>query len=104
MQPEFKFQPVSFSWVALHPEPKGVVQFIGGAFFGTFPTVFYRYFLRKIFEQGYTIVALPFRFSFHHWSIAASLFAEQSRLRTELTTLAQHSGYQHRIYQDNSCY
>nr|WP_290220874.1 DUF1350 family protein [Trichocoleus desertorum] len=104
MEVEFKFQPVSFSWVALHPEPKGVVQFIGGAFFGTFPTVFYRYFLRKVFEQGYTIVALPFRFSFRHWAIAASLFAEQSRLRTELTALAQRSGYQHQIYQDDSCY
>jgi len=104
MQAKFEFQPISSSWVALHPEPKGVVQFIGGAFFGTFPTIFYRYFLRKIFEQGYTIVALPFRFSFRHWSIAASLFAEQSRLRPELTALAQRSGYQHQIYQDNSGY
>jgi hypothetical protein len=102
MQVEFKFQPVSFSWVALHPEPKGVIQFIGGAFFGTFPTIFYRYFLRKLFEEGYTIVALPFRFSFRHWSIAASLFAEQNTLRTELTTLAKRYGYQHEIYQKNS--
>jgi hypothetical protein len=45
METKIRFQPLSFSWVAIHPNPKGVVQFIGGAFFGTFPTVFYRYFL-----------------------------------------------------------
>lgn len=104
MEAIFKFQPVSFSWVALHPAPKGVVQFIGGAFFGTFPTLFYRYFLRRLFEQGYTIVALPFRFSFQHWSIAADLFAEQNRLRAELISLAQRHGYQHQIYQESSSY
>ena len=31
-----KFQPIAHSWVALHPEPKGIIQFIGGAFFGRF--------------------------------------------------------------------
>jgi hypothetical protein len=41
MSNSFKFQPVSFSWVAVHPQPKGVVQFIGGTFFGSLPTLFY---------------------------------------------------------------
>lgn len=84
MPPVFRFSPVAFSWVAIHPEPKGVIQFIGGAFFGTFPTVFYRYFLQKLFEEGYTIIALPFRFSFRHWSIAIDLLKEQEVLRREL--------------------
>jgi hypothetical protein len=90
----FKFRPMSFSWVAIHPEPKGVVQFMGGAFFGTFPTVFYRYFLRTLFNEGYTIIALPFRFSFRHWSIAVNLLREQEVLRKELSKITGNNVYQ----------
>ncbi len=100
----FKFQPVSFSWVAIHPNPKGVVQFIGGAFFGTFPTVFYRYFLRKLFDEGYTIVAFPFRFTFRHWSIAINLMREQGVLAAEITKIAARLNYQADIYQDKTKY
>ncbi|RAM52656.1 MAG: hypothetical protein C6Y22_04895 [Hapalosiphonaceae cyanobacterium JJU2] len=101
---EFKFYPVSHSWVAIHPEPKGIVQFIGGAFFGTFPTIFYRYFLRKIFEEGYTVIALPFRFSFRHWSIAISLLQEQGILADAITQIAKSLNYQAEIYQDKKKY
>jgi Protein of unknown function (DUF1350) len=90
----FRFSPVSFSWVAVHPEPKGVIQFIGGAFFGTFPTVFYRYFLQALFEEGYTIIALPFRFSFRHWNVAIGLLEEQEVLRKELSAITDNSFYQ----------
>lgn len=102
MNTMFKFQPVSHSWVAVHPNPKGVVQFIGGAFFGTFPTIFYRYFLRKLFEEGYTIVAIPFRFSFRHWPIAISLLREQSVLTDEISKIAKRLNYQSHIYQDKT--
>jgi hypothetical protein len=101
---EFKFRPVSHSWVALHPNPKGVVQFIGGAFFGTFPTIFYRYFLSKLFAEGYTIIALPFRFSFRHWPIAVSLIQEQAILIEELSQIAENLNYQNQIYQDKTKY
>jgi Protein of unknown function (DUF1350) len=104
VQSSFKFQPTSFSWVAIHPQPKGVIQFIGGAFFGTFPTIFYRYFLSRLFEEGYTIVALPFRFSFRHWSIAISLLKEQEILRQEISSLASRLGYQNQLYQDKANY
>lgn len=90
----FKFDPISFSWVAIHPKPKGVIQFIGGAFFGTFPTVFYRYFLQTLFEEGYTIVALPFRFSFRHWAIAIDLLKEQETLRQQLSEITGNDFYQ----------
>lgn len=93
MPPVLRFSPVSFSWVAIHPEPKGVIQFIGGAFFGTFPTVFYRYFLRTLFDEGYTIIALPFRFSFRHWDIAIGLLKEQEVLRKELSTTTGNGFY-----------
>jgi hypothetical protein len=104
MSKQFIFQPVSFSWVAVHPQPKGVVQFIGGSFFGSLPTLFYRYFLQQLFEEGYTVVALPFRFSFRHWPIAIGLLKEQEILRTELTKIAQKSGYESEIYQAASSY
>jgi hypothetical protein len=59
MTPEFKFIPLQFNWVAINPKPIGVVYFIGGAFFGTFPNLFYRYLLKQVFERGYTIIAIP---------------------------------------------
>lgn len=104
MNVTLRWKPISFSWVAIHPNPKGVVQFIGGAFLGSHPTLFYRYFLRKVFEEGYTIIALPFRFSFRHWPIAISLLKEQQVLRKELTNIAHSLGYEHEIYQDKSNY
>lgn len=84
----FQFQPLCSSWVALHPSPKGVVQFIGGAFFGRLPTAYYRLFLQKIFENGYTIVALPFRSTLNHWAIALDLLEEHYRLRHALVEMA----------------
>jgi Protein of unknown function (DUF1350) len=104
VQPIFRFSPVSFSWVAIHPKPKGIIQFIGGAFFGTFPTFFYRYFLQKLFEEGYTIIALPFRFSFQHWSIAIDLLKEQEILRHELIVIAHRLGCEYEVYQRKANY
>jgi hypothetical protein len=100
----FRFQPLSHSWVAIHPHPKGVIQFIGGAFFGTFPTIFYRYLLKSLFAEGYTIVALPFRFSFRHWPIAISLLREQGILAEEISQIAKNLNYQVDIYQDRKRY
>ncbi|MBD1909053.1 DUF1350 family protein [Leptolyngbya sp. FACHB-16] len=104
MSLSLQFRPLSHSWVALHPRPKGVVQFIGGAFFGTFPTLFYRFFLSQLFAEGYTIVAFPFRFSFRHWPIAGSLFSEQARLRSLLAEEAKRLGYEADIYHDAQHY
>ncbi|MFM2303985.1 MAG: hypothetical protein RLZZ135_1395 [Cyanobacteriota bacterium] len=104
MLPIFRFSPISFSWIAIHPQPKGIIQFIGGAFFGTFPTIFYRYYLQTLFEAGYTIVALPFRFSFRHWDVAIDLLKEQKILRHELAKIANQLEYEGNIYQDNSNY
>ncbi|HEY9737491.1 MAG TPA: DUF1350 family protein [Trichocoleus sp.] len=99
-----QFQPLSFSWVALHPRPKGVILFIGGAFFGTFPTIFYRHLLNELFQAGYTLVALPFRFSFRHWSIALNLLDEQQTLRQLLSTQAQAQGYAADVYSESASY
>jgi Protein of unknown function (DUF1350) len=102
--PPLQFRPLSFSWVALHPQPKGVIRFIGGAFFGSLPTLFYRYLLNYLYCEGYTIIAMPFRFSFRHWSIVGGLFSEQRRLRAVLIDEAQHLGYETEVYKNSANY
>jgi hypothetical protein len=104
MSTEFRFEPVGFSWVAFHPQPKGIIRFIGGAFFGSFPTLSYRYFLEKLFKSGYTIVAIPFRFTFEHWSVSLSLLEEQNELQNLLVEKAKAAGYDGEFYLDNSNY
>ena len=98
---KFQFLPLNFSWVALHPQPIGVISFIGGAFFGTFPTVFYRYLLKYLFNQGYTIIALPYRFTFRHWSVSISLVREQAALREAIIDEAKSRNYDYKIYQED---
>lgn len=100
--PRPRFIPLSSSWVSIHPEAKGVVQFIGSAFFGTFPTVFYRQLLEEFFQAGYTVIALPFRFSFRHWPIATSLLKEQAILRQVLSQEAKRLGFACDIYQEDA--
>ncbi|MEM8675531.1 MAG: DUF1350 family protein [Cyanobacteria bacterium P01_G01_bin.67] len=77
------------NWVLINPKPKGVVYFIGGAGFGSFPTIFYRYILGRIFEAGYTVVALPFKFTLNHWSVAISLVEDAKPLREAIAAEAQ---------------
>ncbi len=103
-EPKFKFMPLSFSWVAIHPSPKGVIQFIGGALFGSFPTVFYNYFLKKLYEAGYTIIVLPFRFTFDHWSVSLQLLREHYVLRLEIIKQVINLGYEPEVYLKDANY
>lgn len=98
MNAEFKFRPIPFAWVAIHPKPVGVVQLIGGAFFGSFPTIFYRYIAKRLFESGYTVVARPFRFTFRHWPVAIGLVKEQKTLFQGILEEAKKLGYEYSIY------
>jgi hypothetical protein len=93
----FRFIPLKFTWVALNPNPQGVVYFIGGAFFGSFPNIFYRYLLKEIFDAGYTIVAIPFRFTFRHWSVSIEIFEALEELREAIYQEAQFRGYTNNI-------
>ena len=97
---DFHFLPLNFSWVALHPKPIGIIYFIGGAFFGTFPTFFYRYLLKNLFEKGYTIVALPYRFSFRHWSVAINLVEDQENLQKAMLFEAKYRDYDCTLYEE----
>ncbi|PZD75182.1 hypothetical protein C1752_00475 [Acaryochloris thomasi RCC1774] len=101
------FRPISNSWVARHPSPKGVIQFIGGTLVGSYPTWFYKSLLQDLFDQEYTIVALPFRFTFRHWSVALSLLKEQQAIRQELCKISQSAGVSDQtieLYQDRTQY
>lgn len=102
--PPFKFLPLSHSWVALHPQPRGVIQFIGSTLLGTFPTITYRHFLKSLFEAGYTVVALPFRFTFNHWSIALDLLDEHYAVRESIIEAAVVKGYDPSVYLDTANY
>lgn len=94
-----KFQPVSHSWIALHPKAKGVIQFVGGALFGTFwPMFFYRSLLQRLFNDGYTIVILPFNFTFDHYAEAGFLIREQYEIMPELVRRAIFAGYDFEPY------
>ncbi|MBP0021545.1 MAG: DUF1350 family protein [Cyanobacteria bacterium SBLK] len=93
MSVRLKFIPLQFNWVAIHPQPKGVVYFIGGAGFGTFPTLFYRYLLRGLFQEGYTIIVIPFRFTLNHWSVAIDMVRDLKDLLHAIYEKARHLGY-----------
>jgi hypothetical protein len=94
MTPEFKFIPLQFNWVAINPKPIGVVYFIGGAFFGTFPNLFYRYLLKQVFERGYTIIAIPYRFTFRHWNVSIEMVKDLIGLRKAIYEEAKFLGYE----------
>lgn len=79
------FKAIAHSWVAPHPSPIGVVEFVGGALYGLLPTVSYRHFLSCLYKAGYTIVAMPFPFGFNHEGIARGLLDERQQIRAELS-------------------
>lgn len=83
------FKPIAHSWIAIHSEPIGIVEFIGGALFGSVPIVSFDYFLRSLYEAGYTVIALPFRFGLNHQSIAETLLTERDEVFKEIANSHQ---------------
>jgi len=81
---QFRFQPIAHSWVARHPQPIGVIEFLGGALYGSLPHISYAYFLECLWQEGYTIIAVPFPFGFQHDEIAQTLVWERDRIRDAL--------------------
>ncbi len=88
------FRPFSNSWVAIHPEPKGIIQFVGSFLvFGSLPTVFYNSLFRGLYNKKYTIIAYP-SFIFpplswklrlvDHWQASLQLLKEEYALKYEL--------------------
>lgn len=98
------FQPFANSWVALHPQPKGIIQFVGSFFiFGSIPTVFYNPLLRNLYNQGYTIIAYPCSVippiiwrlrRVDHWQASIGLLTEEYALKQELVAYILRQGNQ----------
>jgi Protein of unknown function (DUF1350) len=74
------FKPVYTCWVAEHPQPIGTIEFLGGALFGVFPTIFYSSLLRYLYGQGFTIVTSPFRLSLDHARVAKEIYLDRERV------------------------
>jgi hypothetical protein len=67
---------VEQNWVLTPPKPKGVIHFLGGAFFAAAPQIAYRRLLEKLASHGYVIVATPFaNNTFDHGQIAKQLIS-----------------------------
>lgn len=81
-----QFKSISRSWVAISERevPLGVIEFIGGAGLGTFPTIAYHHFLTTLWEHGYTVIAVPYPLGFKHQAIAESLKDERDIIRSTL--------------------
>lgn len=98
---DYRFIPVNKGHVAIHPQPQGVIQFLGGFFFGGwFPQWWHKNLLRPLFENKYTIIINPFANSPDHWSQAIKLIVFQQSILAEVAAIAkQKSGYDYRIYE-----
>ncbi|UFP94959.1 DUF1350 family protein [Gloeobacter morelensis] len=72
------------SWIAEHPTPQGVIEFIGGALLGNAPIISYDYFLRSLYDAGYTVIAIGFRFGLNHQKVAEQLLVEQDQILNSL--------------------
>lgn len=81
---KMKFKSVYTCWVAEHPNPIGTIEFLGGTFFGIFPTIFYSYFLDYLYGKGYSIVTSPFRLSLNHTKIAREIYGDRQRVFSTL--------------------
>jgi hypothetical protein len=116
MTTHLSFQGVGSRWVALHPEPQGIIQFIGGAFFGAPPViayflgflsscfdtlalVSYHFLLENLWRAGYSIALVPYLLTVNHWSVARQLLAEQQKFPTKILKVAETLGYDTSFYQ-----
>ncbi|WP_375506626.1 hypothetical protein [uncultured Nostoc sp.] len=63
--------------------------------------IFYRYLLQCLYEQGYTIILLPFNFTFNHYVEAGFLMREQYEILPELVRMASVEGYDYEAYLDD---
>jgi hypothetical protein len=120
MTTHFRFQNIDDRWIALHPDPKGLIQFIGGAFLGAlpvlvslwgaisyfdkFPLAAYHFLLENVWSTGYSIVVVTYRLTFNHWSVARRLHAEQQQLPKAILTVAKTLGYDPSPYKNPAHY
>lgn len=99
-QPDYRFIAVNKGFVAIHPKPQGVIQFVGGFFFGGwFPQWWHKELLELLFTEKYTIIINVFANSSDHWGEAIKLVAFQESILTEVREIAKRKNYEYNIYE-----
>jgi hypothetical protein len=79
-----EWKQVEQNWVLTPPQPKGVVHFLGGAFFAAAPQISYGRLLEKLASHSYVIVATPFINTFDHRQIAVDVHRSFQQARSKL--------------------
>ena len=80
-----EWQQVENNFVLAPSQPKGVIHFLGGAFFAAAPHISYSRMLETLAEAGYVIVATPFvNSTFDHRQIAIDVYKSFKRTRSKL--------------------
>lgn len=82
-----KYEKIANSQALLHPQPKGIIQFIGSFIFGSFPAFTYKPLHEFLFDRGYSLILYKFPLNptqFNHWEVALDLLKEQHALKVEI--------------------
>ncbi|MDX2254891.1 MAG: DUF1350 family protein [Pseudanabaenaceae cyanobacterium bins.39] len=80
-----EWKQVEENWVLTPPKPKGVIHFLGGAFFAAAPQIAYSRVLEQLGQNNYAIVATPFLNStFDHRQIARDVHSSFRKVRSKL--------------------
>lgn len=65
-------------------KPYGVIHFLGGAFVGAAPHITYRYLLESLCQQGYVIVATPYRLEMDYTRSCDQILTKFDAIAVEL--------------------
>ncbi|HEY9672297.1 MAG TPA: DUF1350 family protein [Waterburya sp.] len=94
--------PLRHGFVSVHPDPAGIVHFIGGYFFGTGANFWYRGLLNEL-KQKFTVHVYSYPFTeLSHWKLAYDLLEQIEQVNKVAAQDVQRWGYQTDIYSDPS--
>ena len=80
-----EWKQIEENWVMTPAKPKGVIHFLGGAFFAAAPHVAYGRVLEQLAQNNYAIVATPFlNNTFDHRQIARDVNTSFRKARSKL--------------------
>nr|WP_231662373.1 DUF1350 family protein [Pseudanabaena sp. 'Roaring Creek'] len=85
MTKPMEWKQIEENWVLTPQKPKGVIHFLGGAFFAAAPHVAYSRVLEQLAQNNYAIVATPFlNNTFDHRQIAREVHNSFRKARSKL--------------------
>ncbi|MGH2413067.1 MAG: DUF1350 family protein, partial [Microcystaceae cyanobacterium] len=94
--------PLPHGLVSFHPQPEGIVHFIGGYFFGTGVNCWYNSLLEQLAER-FTVHAYSYSFTqLSHWKIASDLLEQIELVKVEGRRVAKQWGAQAEVYDNPS--